>query len=29
MGLIVAISYEGVPYFRLPEERDWVEKEQV
>ena len=24
MGLIVAVSYEGAPYFRLPEERDWV-----
>ena len=29
MGLIVAVSYEGVPYFRLPEERDWVAGEQA
>jgi hypothetical protein len=29
MGLIVAVSYEGVPYFRLPEERDWVVGEQT
>lgn len=29
MGLIVAVSYEGVPYFRLPEERDLVAGEQA
>lgn len=29
MGLIVAITYEGIPYFRLPEERDWVAGEQA
>lgn len=29
MGLIVAVSYEGAPYFRLPEERDWVAGEQA
>lgn len=29
MGLVVAVSYEGVPYFRLPEERDWVAGEQA
>lgn len=29
MGLIVAVSYEGIPYFRLPEERDWVAGRQA
>ena len=28
MGLIVAVSYEGAPYFRLPEERDWVAEQE-
>ncbi len=28
MGLIVAVSYEGAPYYRLPEERDLFKREE-